>query len=115
MIVEFSSPLKSGNNTINIAYIHCKIFAAIKILDSSLKRITQDRNIFEHRKYFPTGNEYTKYFPKTTEELDRFKFKKIFSLLKIQSALKLSQFKHSDEKCHCNTMRLLIVDQMRQI
>ena len=48
MIVEFSSPLKSSNNTINIAYIHFKIFVAINILDSFLKRITQDGNIFEH-------------------------------------------------------------------
>ena len=40
MIVEFSSPLKSGNNTIKIVSIHCKIFAAIKILDSSLELIT---------------------------------------------------------------------------
>ena len=41
MIVEFSSPLKSGNNTVNITSIHCKIFVAMKILDLSLKLITQ--------------------------------------------------------------------------
>ena len=40
MIVEFSSPLKSGSNTINIASIHCKIFTAMELLDSSLKIIT---------------------------------------------------------------------------
>ena len=39
MIVEFSSPLKSGSNTIIIVSIHCKIFTAMKLLDSSLKII----------------------------------------------------------------------------
>ena len=76
IIVEFGSPLKSGNNTINIASIHCQIFTAMKLLDSSLKIITQDGRIIEHPKYFPTGNEYKFFFPNTTEELDRFKSKK---------------------------------------
>ena len=40
MIAKLSSPLKSGNNTVNVASIHCKIFSVIKILDSSLKLIT---------------------------------------------------------------------------
>ena len=70
MIIEFSSPLKTGNNTINIASIHCKIFAAMKLLESSLKIITQDERIIENPKNFPTGNEYKKHFPNTTEELD---------------------------------------------
>ena len=86
MIVEFSSPLKSGNNTINIASIHCQIFTAMKLLDSSLKIITQDGRIIEHPKDFPTGNEYKKN-PNTTEELDRFKSKKIFTRHKIESSL----------------------------
>ena len=73
MIVEFSSLLKSGSNTINIASIHCKILTAMKLLDSSLKIITQDGRIIEHPKKFPTGNEYKKHFPNTTEELDRIK------------------------------------------
>ena len=45
MIVEFSSPLKSGSNTINIASIHRKIFTAMKILDSSLKIIISRREM----------------------------------------------------------------------
>ena len=74
MIVEFSSPLKSGNNAINIASIHCKIFAAMKILDPPLKLITQVGKIYEHPKDFPTGSE--RFFsPNTTEELDKFKSK----------------------------------------
>ena len=97
IIVEFGSPLKSGNNTINIASIHCQIFTAMKLLDSSLKIITQDGRIIEHPKDFPTGNEYKKHFPNTTEELDRFKSKKIFTRHKIESSLKLNQFKHGDE------------------
>ena len=60
MIVEFSSQLKSGNNTINIAFIHCKIYAAMKILDQSLKIIIQAVKIYEHPKDFPTRNEYKK-------------------------------------------------------
>ena len=32
IIVEFSSPQKSGNNTINIASILCQIFTAMKLL-----------------------------------------------------------------------------------
>ena len=64
IIVEFSSPLKSGNNTINIASIHCQIFTAMKLLDSSLKIITQDGRIIEHPKDFSTGNEYKKTFSK---------------------------------------------------
>ena len=95
MIVEFSSPLKSGKNTINITSIHCKIFAAMKILDPSLNIITQTGKIYEHPKEFPTGNEYN-FFPNTTEELDRFK-SKIFSRHKIEFALKLNQFKYGDE------------------
>ena len=58
MILEFSSPLKSGNNAINIVSIHCKIFAAMKLLDSSLKIITQDGRIIEHSKKSPPGNDY---------------------------------------------------------
>ena len=96
--VEFSSPLKSGNNTINITAIHCKIFAAMKILDSSLKLITQVGKTFEHPKYFPTGNEYKTCFTNTTKELDRYKSKNIFSRHTIESALKLDQLKHNDEK-----------------
>lgn len=37
---EFGSPLKSGNNTINVTVVDCKIFAAMKVLDSFLKLIT---------------------------------------------------------------------------
>ena len=62
MIVEFSSPLKSRNNTINIASIYCNIFAAMKILDPSLKLITQVGKIYEHPKDFPTGNDYRMFF-----------------------------------------------------
>ena len=62
MIVEFSSPFKSGNNTINIASIYCKILAAMKIVDSSLNFITQYEKIFEHLKDFPAGNDYKKKF-----------------------------------------------------
>ena len=69
MIVEFSSPLKSGNNTINIASIHCKIFAAMKILESSLKIIIQAGKIYEHPKDFPTGNEYKKCFQTPSKNL----------------------------------------------
>ena len=76
MIVEFSSPLSSGNNTINIAATHCKIFAAMEILNSNLKLITQVGKVYENPKNFPTGNDYTKPFPNTTEELDRYKSKK---------------------------------------
>ena len=79
IIIEFSSPLNSGNNTINIASMHCKIFAAMKILDPSLKLITQAGKIYEDPKDIPTGNEHKTNFPNTTEELDRFKSKKTFS------------------------------------
>ena len=58
MIDEFSSPLKSGNNTMNIASIHYKIFATMKILNPSLKLITRAGKIYEHPKDFPTENEY---------------------------------------------------------
>ena len=53
--------------------------------------------IFEHPKDFHTGNDYKKYFPNTTEELDRFKSNNFFFRHKIESALKVSQFKHGDE------------------
>ena len=53
MIVEFISPLKAGHNTVNIAAIHCKLFAAIEILESSLKLITQTSKSMNIRKIFP--------------------------------------------------------------
>ena len=77
--------------------MHCKIFAAMKILDPSLKLITQAGKIYEDPKDIPTGNEHKTNFPNTTEELDRFKSKKTFSWHKIESVLKLNQFKHGDE------------------
>ena len=95
--VEFSSSLKSGNNIINITAIHCKIFAAMKILDSSLKLITQVGKTSKHPKYFPTRNEYKTCFANTTKELDRYKSKNIFSRHTIESALKLDQLKHNNE------------------
>ena len=70
MIVEFSSPLKSGDDTINIATIHYKSFAAMIILDPSLKLITLSGKISEYPKYFPTVNKYNKHFPNTTETID---------------------------------------------
>ena len=36
--------------------IYCNIFAAMILLDSSLKIITQDGRIIKHPKDFPTGN-----------------------------------------------------------
>ena len=59
MIVELSCPLKSGSNIINIASIHCKIFAATRLLDSSPKTTAQDGRIIEYLKDFPNGNDYT--------------------------------------------------------
>ena len=76
MIVEFSSPLKSASNTINIASIHCKIFTAMKLLDSSLKIITQDGRIIEHPKTFPTGNEYKNIFQTQQKNLTDSNLKK---------------------------------------
>ena len=55
--VESSSPLKSNDNTINIAADHCNIFVDMKILDSLVKFITQDGKVFAHPTYFSTGNE----------------------------------------------------------
>ena len=53
IIVEFILPLKAGHNTVNIAAIHCKLFAAIEILESSLKLITQTSKSMNIRKIFP--------------------------------------------------------------
>ena len=39
VIVEFSSLLKSSDNTVNIAATHCKIFVVVKNLNSSVKLI----------------------------------------------------------------------------
>ena len=88
MNFELSSPLKSGNITINIAVIHYKIFAAIKMLDSSLKLTTQVGKNYEHPKKIHWKQIQKN--PNTIEELDRYKSKKIFSRHKIESALKLN-------------------------
>ena len=74
--VESSSPLKPGDNIIHITAIHCKIFIAVKFLDSTVKLITQDGKRFEQPRYFPTGNEYKNNLLNTAEDLARFKLKK---------------------------------------
>ena len=89
MIVEFSSPLKSGNNIMSIASIHYKIFTAMQPLDSSLKTITQHGRIIEYPKDLSTGNEYKKNFQTQQKNLTDSN-QKIFARHKIESALKLN-------------------------
>lgn len=56
--VELSSQLKTREDTIHITATHCKIFVAMKLLDSTVKLITQDGKVFEHPTYVYTDNEY---------------------------------------------------------
>ena len=83
--VEFNLPLKSSDNTINIAPMHCNIFIVMRILDFSVKFITQDDKVFEHANDFSTENECKMNFLNTTEDFERFKTKNIFSYLSINA------------------------------
>ena len=51
--IEFSSSLKSGDNIIKIAAFYCKLFVAMKILDSTVELITQDGKVLNIQNIFP--------------------------------------------------------------
>ena len=73
--VEFMSPQRRRDNTINVATIHHTIFAEMKLFNSFVKSIIKNK-LFEHPKNFPMEGKYRKYFPDTTEDLDRSKANK---------------------------------------
>ena len=56
--VEFGS--NDSDSTVNIASKHCKLFAAIKILDPFAKIITDDDTVIQHPKEFLMWADYAK-------------------------------------------------------
>ena len=56
MVVEFSSPLKSGNNTNQHCIHSLQDFRGDETPRLITQIITQDGQFFEHSKDFPTGN-----------------------------------------------------------
>ena len=76
--VELSSPLKSREDIIHITATHCKIFVAMKLLDSTVKLITQDDKVFEHPTYLYTDNEY-KIISRVQQKTLIYSNQKIFS------------------------------------
>ena len=114
MIVELSCPLKSGSNIINIASIHCKIFAATRLLDSSPKTTAQDGRIIEHPKDFPTGNDYI-FVSKHNRRTWPIQIQEMFHKTQDRIRPKTQSIQRWRRKHHGYSTRLLGVDQMRQI
>ena len=65
----------------------------MKIADASTKIITNDDTVFESPSDFPENPEYVKHFPAINKiQLQR----KVFFSWKIESSLRLSQFKFGE-------------------
>ena len=65
----------------------------MKIADASTKIITNDDTVFESPSDFPKNSEYVKHFPAINKiQLQR----KVFFSCKIESSLRLSQFKFGE-------------------
>ena len=91
-VVEFSSPLKSGDNTINNTTTHCKIIAAMKLLDSTFKFITQARKFSNSKSILQLGihiKNNSQILPKNLTDSNQ---RNNFPVTNIDSALKSNQF-----------------------
>ena len=91
--VEFGS--NDSDSTVNIASKNRKLFAAIKILDTSAKIITDDDTIIHHPKEFPMGADYTTKFTIINDRKTRFP--PFFVRHVIDSTRTLSSMKYGDD------------------
>ena len=91
--VSFGFSPEKKSQYLNVFASHKKVFIAMKIADASTKIISNDGTVFDSRSDFPEGQEYVKHFPTINKLQLRYK---VFVSCKIESSLRLSQFKFGE-------------------
>ena len=91
--VEFGST--ESDSTVNIAWKHRKLFAAIKLFDPSSKIITDDDTVIHHPKEFLIGTDYATQFTIINDHKARSP--RFFVRHVIDSTRTVSSMKHGDD------------------
>ena len=88
--VSFEFASEKNSQYLNVFASHKKVFVAMKIADTSTKIISNDGTVFDSSSDFPEGQEH---FP----TINRLQLRRtVFVSCKIESSLRLSQFKFGE-------------------